>query len=151
MKNFTKDGNVYKLKPQLGMYIPLFVLFGGATLLGFLKIPESSFKWWMLGIAILMLFSYLTSFLIIDLDKKEINAKSGLLTGTKTLPLSALNGFTIHKLKQMGFITTNVTLLANYTKNGKEKEMGLIQSFFTGPIQSILNDIDEILGDEHKR
>jgi len=150
-KNFLQIENVYKLKRQFGMIVLLcgFILL--LTILGFVKMPEESFKWWMLGLLALLILSYSASFLIIDLDKQEIRVKIGFLRTEKILALADLQGFTIHKIKQMGLITINVSLLANYTKNGKDKKTMLVQNFFTKPIQNILNDIDEILGNEYKR
>ena len=144
LKNFTREGNVYKLKTQYGIFIPLCGAFLLLTVFGFLRIPDSSFKWWMLAIFLLCFVSFRMTYLFLDMDKKEIRVRMGLGTG-KTIPIADLQGFTIHKLKQMGFITTNVTLIARYSKEGKDKELRLVQSFFTRPIQNILNETDEIL------
>ncbi|MBX3254012.1 MAG: hypothetical protein KF862_07730 [Chitinophagaceae bacterium] len=145
-KNFTQTGNQYKLKLQYGFNTVICGAFLLATIIGFVKIPGSSFKWWMLGITIIMLWATFTNSCIIDMDKKEIRIKPSLLKPALIIPLVDLQGFTIHKLKQYGFITINVSLIANYTKDGKDKEVGLTQHFFTKPIQGILNDIDEITG-----
>lgn len=152
MKNFEKNGSEYKMKPQLGTYVPLVGFFLLLTIVGFIKIPESSFKWWMLGIVIILVVSLLRSFLFIDMEKKEIRVRKGLWGREIIIPLDTLQGFTIHKVKQYGLITINVSLLARYVnEKGKDKEIPLAQSFFTGPIQHVLNDIDEILGDEYQR
>lgn len=71
MKNFEKNGSEYKMKPQLGTYVPLVDFFLLLTIVGFIKIPESSFKWWMLGIVIILVVSLLRSFLFIDMKKKR--------------------------------------------------------------------------------
>ncbi len=151
LKKFTQEGNIYRLNRQYGLIVPLVGFFILLSFIGFAYSPESSFKWWMLGIALLCGVSFMVSSLAIDMDKKEIIARMGLIGSTKTVPLSDLQGFTIHKLKQMGFITTNVTLTAQYIKNGREREIRLVQSFFTRPIQNILNDIDEILESHDQR
>lgn len=36
-------------------------------------------------------------------------------------------------------------------EQGKEQELGLMQHFFKKPVQQVLNDIDEILNNEHQR
>ncbi len=41
MKNFDRNGNEYKMKPQLGTYVPLVAIFSIMTLVGFIKMPES--------------------------------------------------------------------------------------------------------------
>lgn len=152
MKKFTRSGSEYKLNPQWGLYIPLVGTFLLFTIAGFTVMPESSFKWWMTGITVLLMLSILNSSLIINVDKREIRTKTGLIKASKTIPFADLTGFTIHKTLQLGFISTNVGLVANYwDKEGKTKEVQLAQSFFTRPIQHILNEIDEIISDEHQR
>ncbi|MFT3901988.1 MAG: hypothetical protein QM727_02400 [Niabella sp.] len=152
MKNFTQEGNTYTLKRQYGMFVPLCAAFLLLAVVGFTQMPESSFKWWMLGIALLMFFLFLKTSLIIDMDKNEIRIIAGLFGKPITVLIASLQGFTIHKVKYIGFITINVSLIANYINDkGKEKEVSLVQSFFSRPIQSILNDIDDILGDELKK
>ena len=152
MKKFTKKGNIYKLKPQWGLSITLVGAFAALTATGFLKMPESSIKWWMMAISILLLASFLCSYLIIDLDSKEIRTKTGFLAGSQTILLEKLQSLTIHKVKQYGLITINVGLTADYTDNdGNAKMAGLAQSFFTAPIQNILNDMEEILENEYHR
>ena len=145
LKNFTQEGNVYKLKTQYGMFIPLCGAFLLLTVFGFVQLPESSFKWWMLGIFVLCFVSFQMSYLLLDVEKKEISVRMGLGSG-KIIPFDDLQGFTVHKLTYIGLITTNVMLIARYHTEGKDRELRLTQSFFTRPIQSILNDMDEILG-----
>ncbi|KFF09774.1 hypothetical protein IW15_22200 [Chryseobacterium soli] len=152
MKNFTIEGNLYKLKPQWGMNIPLIGAFIILTIVGFAKIPESSFKWWMLGISILLLISVLSSYLIINLDQKEIRTKIGFFGRARIISLESLEDFTVLKTKHYGILTINVKLLANYVNSkGKDKTTVLAQAFFARPIQHILNDVNEILGDEYQR
>ncbi|RKF30195.1 hypothetical protein BCY89_20575 [Sphingobacterium siyangense] len=127
MKNFERNGNEYKMKPQLGTYVPLVGIFSIMALVGFIKMPESSFKWWMLGIVVILMISLLRAYFIIDMDNREIRTRKGLLG-------------------QYGFITINVALIARYKdENGKEKKVQLAQSYFTKPINRIINDIDEII------
>ncbi len=151
MKNFIKEENLYTLKRQYSLIVPLLGTFFGLALVGFLKIPESSFKWWMLGIGILLAIAYARRSLVIDMDKREIRVVMGLFHPVRTIPLEQLQGFTVHRLKYMGFITINVSLIADYyNEEGKPKELGLAESFFKRPIQSILNDIHEVIYDEDK-
>ncbi|MGJ1367626.1 hypothetical protein [Sphingobacterium spiritivorum] len=152
MKKFTRNGNEYKLNTQWGLYIPLVGSFVILTIAGFTAIPESSFKWWMIGIVVLLILSILNSYLIIDVDKKEIRTKTGFIKVSRTIPFADLKGFTVHKTLHFGFITTNVGLVATYRdNNGKKKDIQLAQSFFARPIQHILNEIDEIISYEHQR
>ena len=152
MKNFERNGNEYKMKPQLGTYVPLVGIFFIMALVGFIKMPESSFKWWMLGIVVILMISLLRAYFIIDMDNREIRTRKGLLGKEVTIPLESLQGFSIHKLKQYGFITINVALIARYKdENGKEKKVQLAQSYFTKPINRIINDIDEIIAEDNNR
>lgn len=152
MKNFERNGNEYKMKPQLGTYVPLVGIFSIMVLVGFIKMPESSFKWWMLGIVVILMISLLRAYFIIDMDNREIRTRKGLLGKEVTIPLESLQGFSIHKLKQYGFITINVALIARYKdENGKEKKVQLAQSYFTKPINRIINDIDEIIAEDNNR
>lgn len=72
MKNFERIGNEYKMKPQLETYVPLIGIFSIITIVGFVKLPESSFKWWMLGILVILIISLLRSYFIIDMDRREM-------------------------------------------------------------------------------
>ncbi|WP_312338610.1 hypothetical protein [Sphingobacterium sp.] len=152
MKNFERNGNEYKMKPQLGTYIPLVGVFAIMAIVGFVKMPESSFKWWMLGIVIILMISLLRAYFIIDMDRREMRVLKGLLGKEVTVPLESLQGFTIYKLKQYGLITVSVSLLARYrNEEGKEKKVQLAQHYFTKPIQRICNEIDEIIAEDHNR
>ncbi len=147
MKNFERIGNEYKMKPQLGTYVPLIGIFSIIMIVGFVKLPESSFKWWMLGILVILIISLLRSYFIIDMDRREMRVRKGLVGREVTVPIDRLEGFTIHKLKQYGLITISVSLIARYrNENGKEKRVQLAQSYFTKPIQRICNEIEEIIG-----
>ncbi|KKO90762.1 hypothetical protein AAW12_14560 [Sphingobacterium sp. Ag1] len=149
MKNFERNGNEYKMKPQLGTYVPLVGIFSIMTLVGFIKMPESSFKWWMLGIVVILMISLLRAYFIIDMDRREMRVRKGLFGKEVTVPLENLQGFTIYKLKQYGLITVSVSLLARYrNEDGKEKKVQLAQRYFTKPIQRICNEIDEIIAND---
>ena len=149
MKKFERNGNEYKMKPQLGTYVPLVGIFSIMTLVGFIKMPESSFKWWMLGIVVILMISLLRAYFIIDMDRREMRVRKGLFGKEVTVPLENLQGFTIYKLKQYGLITVSVSLLVRYrNEDGKEKKVQLAQSYFTKPIQRICNEIDEIIAND---
>jgi hypothetical protein len=129
--------------------IGFFVVVG---LIGFIQMPDSSLKWWMLGIVVILLISLLRAYFIIDMDRREMRVRKGLLGKEVTIPLESLQGFSIHKLKQYGFITVNVSLIARYkNENGKEKKAQLAQAYFTKTIQRMLNDIDEIIAEDYSR
>ncbi len=152
MKNFDRNGNEYKMKHQLGTYVPLVAIFSIMTLVGFIKMPESPFKWWMLGVVVILMISLLRAYFIIDMDRREMRVRKGLLGKEVTVPLESLQRFTIHKLKQYGLITVSVSLHVRYrNEDGKEKKVQLAQHYFTKPIQRICNEIDEIIAEENNR
>ena len=65
--------------------------------------------------------------------------------------MADLKGFTVHKTLQLGFITTNVGLLASYPDKNKKKRIYSLHSvFFARQIQHILNEIDKIISNEHQ-
>lgn len=152
MKNFERNGNEYKMKPQLGTYVPLVVIFTLIAIVGFVKMPDSSLQWWMLGIVVVLVISLLRAYFIIDMDSREMRVRKGLFGKEVAVPLDRLDGFTIHKLKQYGLITISVSLHARYRDEaGKEKQVQLAQSYFTKPIQRICNEIEEITAADHNR
>ena len=87
MKKFIQDGNVYTLKKQYGMFVPLCGAFLILSIVGFTEAPESSFKWWMLGIALLMFFLFLKYSLIVDMNQREIRICAGLFGKPITIPI----------------------------------------------------------------
>lgn len=139
MKNFERNGNEYKMKAQLGTYVPLIGFSVVVALIGFIQMPGSSLQWWMLAITVILLISLLRAYFIIDMDNREMRVRKGLFGKKVTVPLESLQGFAIHKLKQYGFITISVALVARYRdQNGKEKKVQLAQSYFTKPIKLAL-------------
>ena len=149
LRYFTKDHETYKLKPNFGLMIPLGIFFLLLTIWGFFMKNGGAFKWWMLAILILVVFSSFRSGIWIDANNKVLNSKSGLLGGGISLTVPEIQGFTVHKIKSLGLITTNVILFANYTKNGKSKKLQITQGFRSKSIQGVLNELEVLLGNDY--
>lgn len=143
-KNFTREGNLYKMKPQYGFYIFAIALALGLAYLGFyIKSPAT--LWIFLALAVIFILSALTRSLVVDMDRKEINVKMALIRPTYTIPIADIQHFELYSLKQ-NLITTNTTLNVYYLKDGKEKSTALAQGFTKRAMQHILNDIEDIIG-----
>ncbi|WP_312136372.1 hypothetical protein [Sphingobacterium sp.] len=152
MKYFVKNGNEYKMKPQWGIYSTIVGFFALLTILSFTKAPDSSLYCWLLGMTIFLIISFLRRCFIIDLNQKHIKVRNGLFGIGHTILLDNLVGLTVHEIKQVGFITTNVSLIARFVnQKGKYRETQLVQAVSKKKIQNILNEIEEILGNEHQK
>jgi len=150
MKYFVKNGNEYKMKTPWGLYSPIVGGFALMTILSFVKAPESSLFWWLLAMTIFLIISFLRRCFIIDLDKKHIKVRQGLFGIGDTILIDNQEGFTVHEMKQL-FITTNVSLMARYVNNkGKYREIQLAQGISKKMIQNLLNEVEEILSNEHQ-
>jgi|GEM_PF-234930 len=162
MKYFVKNGNEYKMKPQWGIYSTIVGFFALLTILKFNKntaifffffffFGVSSLYCWLLGMTIFLIISFLRRCFIIDLNQKHIKVRNGLFGIGHTILLDNLVGLTVHEIKQVGFITTNVSLIARFVnQKGKYRETQLVQALSKKKIQNILNEIEEILGNEHQ-
>lgn len=147
LKHFTKEGNVYSMKTQKTFAI---ILIGGLLLVTFATYYAEmpTLPWVFLVLAILSAISIISKKLTIDLDKKEIHAKIGLVKPAVIIPIDSIQNFELYSLSQ-GFIRTNTALNVYYiNKNGKEKSAGIAQGFTLKAMQSILNEIEEILANE---
>jgi|SRR5690554_4820640 len=147
LKHFTKEGNVYTMKPQFGMAI---ILIGGLLLVAFGSYYADimGLMWVMLALAVLSFLAIMTKKLTIDMNKKEIHAKVGLVKPAVVIPIDSIQNFELYSLSQ-NFIRTNTALNVYYiNKKGKEKSSGIAQGFTTSAMQNILNEIEEILAND---
>lgn len=147
LKHFTKEGNVYRMKTQETFAT---ILIGGLLLVAFgsYYAEISTLPWVFLVLAILSAISIMTKKLTIDLDKREISAKIGLVKPAVIIPIDSIRNFELYSLSQ-GFVRTNTALNVYYiNKSGKEKSAGIAQGFTLKAMQSILNEIEEILANE---
>ncbi|NML39560.1 EbsA family protein [Chitinophaga sp. G-6-1-13] len=149
-KRFTREGNVYKMKPQYGFSIIAIALALGLAYLGF-HIKSPAVVWIFLALAVIFILSAFTKSLVVDMDKKVINAKMALIKPAYTIPIEDIQHFELYSLRT-NFITTNTTLNVYFLKDGKEKSASLAQGITKRAMQNILNDIEEIIGaDEYSR
>jgi hypothetical protein len=140
LQKFTKKGNQYVMKRQYGF--GLIIVFGMAAL-AFAGI-------WIFGIlTVLCLISLFINHVVLDMNRKVILIKNGLIIPPVQIPLSDFVNFELVRIKQY-FVTINVSLNLYYLKNGKEQCTGIAQGFTTRAMQNLLNEIHEIIKtDEH--
>lgn len=147
-KKFTKNGNHYVMKTQYGF--GLVVVFGMAAFTVGGIYTKNTAMIWIFGIlTVLCLISIWQQTFSIDMDRKEFVIKNGLINKPVQIPLSDFVNFELVKVRQ-NFITTNVSLNLYYMKDNKEKCTGIAQGFTTRSIQTLINEINEIL-DEHSQ
>src|SRR5690554_1429812 len=147
LKHFTKEGNVYSMKTQKTFAI---ILIGGLLLVTFATYYAEmpTLPWVFLVLAILSAISIISKKLTIDMNKKEIHAKVGLVKPAVVIPIDSIQNFELYSLSQ-NFIRTNTALNVYYiNKKGKEKSSGIAQGFTTSAMQNILNEIEEILAND---
>jgi hypothetical protein len=148
LQKFTKKGNQYVMKRQYGF--GLIIVFGMAALAFagiWLKKPVMI---WIFGIlTVLCLISLFINHVVLDMNRKVILIKNGLIIPPVQIPLSDFVNFELVRIKQY-FVTINVSLNLYYLKNGKEQCTGIAQGFTTRAMQNLLNEIHEIIKtDEH--
>ncbi|RZJ52079.1 MAG: hypothetical protein EOO44_12915 [Flavobacterium sp.] len=143
LKKFSLNGEQYVMKRQYGF--GLIIVFAMAAL-AFAGIWfKNSIMVWIFGIlTVLCLISIFLNHVVIDISRKEIIIKNGLIIPPVQIHFDDFVNFELVKMKQY-FITTNVSLNLYYLKNGKEKCTGIAQGLTTRSMQNLLNEIQEIL------
>src|SRR5690554_3556564 len=121
LKHFTKEGNVYSMKTQKTFAI---ILIGGLLLVTFATYYAEmpTLPWVFLVLAILSAISIISKKLTIDLDKKEIYAKIGLVKPAVIIPIDSIQNFELYSLSQ-GFIRTNTALNVYYRSEEHTSEL----------------------------
>ncbi|WP_276381135.1 hypothetical protein [Flavobacterium sp. H4147] len=100
---------------------------------------------WIFGIlSVLSLISIWSKQIIIDLERKEIIVKIGLIGKPFPIPFEDFQNFELVRIKQY-LLTTNTSLNIQYLKNGKEKSAMIAQGFTSRSMQNLANEIDEII------
>ncbi|QSW88786.1 hypothetical protein J0383_21420 [Flavobacterium endoglycinae] len=100
---------------------------------------------WIFGIlSVLSLISIWSKQIIIDLERKEIIVKIGLIGKPFPIPFEDFQNFELVRIKQY-LLTTNTSLNIQYLKNGKEKSAMIAQGFTSKSMQNLANEIDEII------
>ena len=144
LKHFNQEGSIYQLKTQYGSAITLMV---GLLLfaLGFYYIDVYPLMWAVLVIAVLAFFSILSKKLYVDMSSKTLYAKVGLVKKPVTIPLDAIQHFELQTVST-NFIKTNAMLNVYYIDaKGKDKVIQAAQGFTVKGMQSILNEMEEII------
>lgn len=143
LKYFTREGNKYVMKRELG-FVLLISLGLAAFAVGGIWINNMSMFWIFGVLSICCIISIWSKQVILDLDTREFIVKVGLIGKPVTIPLKDFQNFELVRMKQL-FITINTSLNVNYLKDGKEKSILIAQGFTTRAMQNLANEIDEIL------
>lgn len=148
LHKFTKNGQLYAMKRQYGF--SLIVVLGMAAFAFAGVILKNAAMIWIFGIlTIICLISVFVNHVEIDMGRKIISIKNGLIIPPVQIPLSDFVNFEVVRTTQY-FVTINVSLNLYYMKNGKEQCSGVAQGFTARSMQNLLNEIQEILNtDEH--
>lgn len=144
LKHFKKERNVYHMKPQ---YSSSILLIFGLFLFAFGAYYAEIYglMWVMLLLGILSFWATVIKKLSIDKDKRRIQAKVGLLKPSVSISIDAIQHFELFTMSN-NLITTNAMLNVYYlNEDGKEKTIQLAQGFTVKAMQSILNELEDIL------
>lgn len=143
LHKFTKSGQLYVMKRQYGF--SLIVVLGMAAFAFAGVILKNAAMIWIFGIlTIICLISVFVNHVEIDMGRKIISIKNGLIIPPVQIPLSDFVNFEVVRTTQY-FVTINVSLNLYYMKNGKEQCSGVAQGFTARSMQNLLNEIQEIL------
>ncbi|PVH25441.1 hypothetical protein DC487_11055 [Sphingobacterium corticibacter] len=144
LKHFTKDGNIYKMKPQYGSSLVLIVGLFAMAILGY-WLDILILTWMMAIFGVLALLAVTRKKLYIDMDSGEIQAKVGLAKPETHIPIESIQKFELYTVSN-NLVKTNAMLNLYYLdRNGQEQSILVAQGFTTSVIQSIINEIEEIL------
>nr|WP_315222674.1 hypothetical protein [uncultured Flavobacterium sp.] len=148
LKYFTRNGNNYVMKRELGFAI-LISIGLAAFAVGGIWINNMAMFWIFGVLSIFCIISIWSKQVIIDLKAKEIIVKVGLIGKPVPIPLKDFQNFELIRMKHF-FVTINTSLNVNYLKDGKEKSILIAQGFTARAMQNLANELDEILNsNEH--
>lgn len=147
LEHFKQERNLYNMKPQYGFSIILII---GLFLFAFGAYYANIYglMWVMLILGILSFWAIASKKLSIDMDRKELYAKVGLVKPAVTISIDNIQRFELFTMSNY-LLKTNAILSAYYLdESGKEKSIQIAQGFTVKAMQSILNEIEEIIGNE---
>ncbi len=147
LKHFKQEGKLFEMKTQYGSNI---VLVTGLFLCAFgaYYVAIYGLMWIMFILGILSFWAIATKKLKIDMHKRTLDAKVGLAKPPVTISIDNIQHFELFTMSN-NFFKTNAMLSAYYLdENGKEKAMQIAQGFTVKAMQSILNEIEEIISNE---
>jgi len=147
LKHFNQQGRLYTMKRQYGFGI---LLISGLLLLAFgaYFVGHFGFMSVMLVLGILCFLALAAKKMIIDMDERMLYAKVGLAKPPIKISIDNIKRLELFTMSN-NFFKTNVILSAYYLdENNNEKSIQIAQSFTVNTIQSILNEMEEIIGNE---
>lgn len=149
MKHFTQAGNIYTFKQQRAFNAIIILLTLVFAFLGYYaNLP--ALMWICLAVAVLMALAVAKNKLYIDMDKREIHIKVGLVKPVTSIPLENIETFEFGSLRYI-FVRINVSLTLYYMEDGKERSLLIAQGLSKKAMQDIYNEIQEIIGDDQPK
>lgn len=150
-KYFEQEGSVYRFKPQYIVKIVIAVIIAALTWLFYFKLDAPIFASIVGLLGIMVVITLFTDKFEIDTNRKEINLRQGIYMQSRNIPFDKFINFEMLTMTT-NFIRSGVHLNLNYYNDkGKEKVMKVAQSMSKMHIQKIINEVDEILGDERNQ
>ncbi|WP_165799078.1 hypothetical protein [Sphingobacterium corticibacter] len=132
------------MKPQYGSSLVLIVGLFAMAILGY-WLDILILTWMMAIFGVLALLAVTRKKLYIDMDSGEIQAKVGLAKPETHIPIESIQKFELYTVSN-NLVKTNAMLNLYYLdRNGQEQSILVAQGFTTSVIQSIINEIEEIL------
>ncbi|MDR2281766.1 MAG: hypothetical protein LBE37_01075 [Sphingobacterium sp.] len=146
LKHFKQEGSLlYEMKPQYGSSIILIAGLFAFAFVGY-YVAIYGLMWVMLILGVLSFWAIATKKMSIDMDKRLLHAKVGLAKPQVTISIDSIQRFELFTMSN-NFIKTNAMLSAYYLdESGKEKAIQIAQGFRVKAMQSILNEMEEIIG-----
>ncbi|MBB1138148.1 hypothetical protein [Myroides sp. WP-1] len=143
MKYFVQQGDCYVMKPQYNLAILVFSGLLGFAYASYL-VEFTLLAISILIVAVLTLWSFISKKIYVDIKRKYIYAKIGFIHPTAQIPLDKIVHFEFHILSQ-NLIRTNAELVLRYSIPGGEKTVLIAQGFTKSTMESILNELQEII------
>ena len=142
-KNFIKNGNRFILKRQYGFGLIIVIGLSAMAFAGL--VSDNHIMTWIFGsIAFLCMISIFTERFEINIDEQVMIIKRGLIKPADRISINDELHFELSSLVYI-FIPVNVSLCARYISQEEEKVSIVAQGFTNHSMQSVLNDIEEII------
>jgi hypothetical protein len=143
IKNFRKERNRYFLKRQ---YVFTMIIVLGLTVMAGLGYQsDNKAMLWIFGVlAVLCLLSVFTERMVIDMDQQAMFIKRGLIKSEVRIPFSDITNYQLSRVIYI-FVPVNTSLNVEYISSEKIRFAIVAQGFSKRAMQSILNDIEEII------
>jgi len=147
LKHFIKEGQNYKIKPNYTF--PTVIIIFLALFSWFSYVADIQIVMWIfLSLLVLVILGFKSDTFEINPINRTIIRKQGLIQPKAIVSFDDIIEFESISTTYI-FIRVNTALAMYYrTPEGKEKTINLYQGFTKRAIQEVLNDIENIIGNE---